>query len=296
VSTSKAGQAAQRAAAARARVAAAQRRRRLVVVGGSVLAIVAVVAVLIVVKVSTGSGAKSGQSATGAQAAVLSKLASVPPSVLDTVGIGAASGKPTPISAPALVRDGKPAVLYVGAEYCPFCAAERWAVVVALSRFGTLHGLGETRSSPSDVYPSTATLSFHGVTYTSSYLALTAKEIESNQIVNGKYAPLDTLSPADQAVFAKYNAPPYVNSSGGIPFIDLGGKYLVFGASYDPAVLAGKSQLQIATALSDPGSKIAQAVVGSANLLTATLCTLTSQQPAAVCTSSGVRAAATRLG
>ena len=51
---------------------------------------------------------------------------------------------PASIDAPALTADGKPEVLYVGAEYCPFCAAERWPVVVALSRFGTWSGLSAT--------------------------------------------------------------------------------------------------------------------------------------------------------
>ena len=40
-----------------------------------------------------------------------------------------------------LTADGKPLVLYVGAEYCPYCAAERCAMVQALSRFGTFSNL-----------------------------------------------------------------------------------------------------------------------------------------------------------
>ena len=37
----------------------------------------------------------------------------------------------------ALTEAGLPEMLYMGAEYCPFCAAERWAMVMALSKFGT---------------------------------------------------------------------------------------------------------------------------------------------------------------
>ncbi len=73
-------------------------------------------------------------------------------SVLDAVGVGDVKVAPTKINAPALISNGRPEVLYVGAEYCPYCAAERSAVAVALSRFGTLHGLGQTASSPNDVY------------------------------------------------------------------------------------------------------------------------------------------------
>jgi hypothetical protein len=129
--------------------------------------------------------------------------------VLNEVGVGTASAKPTTITAPALTTGGKPEVLYIGAEYCPYCAAERWAVVVALSRFGAFSGLGETASSPSDVFPNTSTLTFHGASYASNYLTFTGKEIQGNQVVNGKYAPLDTLSSAQQALFDKYDAPPY---------------------------------------------------------------------------------------
>jgi hypothetical protein len=286
----------ERAAAARARIVQAQRRRRLWVVGGSVLGVVAVLAALIIVKVATGAGEpKSGQKATVAGASVIGRVTSVPAATLDRIGAGDAKSAPVAITAPPLTANGKPQVLYVGAEYCPYCAAERWSVAVALARFGTFTGLGQTSSSPSDVYPDTATLSFHGVTYRSDYLSLTAKELQSNQVKNGQYAPLDTLTPAEQAVVSKYNAAPYVKQGGGIPFVDIGGKYLITGASYDPAVLQGKSHAEIAAALGEPGSSVARAVDGTANLVTAALCVTTGQKPADVCTSQGVRTAAARL-
>jgi hypothetical protein len=158
-----------------------------------------------------------------------------------------------------------------------------------------LHNLGETRSSARDVFPSTATLTFHGATYTSTYLALTAKEMESNKVVNGSYAPLDTLSSTDQKIFRTYDAPPYFPEAGSIPFIDIGGKYLLSGASYSPQVLQGKTQQEIAAALSDPSSPIAKGVDGTANLLTAALCQATHGAPSSVCRSGGVKAAQAKL-
>lgn len=262
----------------------------MVMVGGPVLAVIVVLAVLIVVKVAAGAGGpKSGQQATAADRSVINAVTSVPASVLNSVGAGAITARPKAIRAPALTQAGKPRVLYVGAEYCPYCATERWAVVVALSRFGTFTGLGQTASSPSDVYPSTATLTFHGATYTSKYLSFTGKEIQGNKVVNAQYAPLDKLSSADQAIVTKYGG------SGSIPFIDIGGKYVVSGASYDPGVLKGKTHAQIAAALSDANSGIAQGVDGTANTITAAICAATNNQPAAVCTSSGVKTAATHL-
>ena len=154
------------------------------------------VAVLVVVKVAAGAGGpKSGATASAAASSVVAQVTSVPASVFNEIGVGVASTKPTKITAPGLRADGEPRVVYVGAEYCPYCAAERWAMAVALSRFGTFTGLGETASSPSDVYPNTATLTFHGAGYASDYLSFTGREIQSNQVVNGHYAPLDTLSP-----------------------------------------------------------------------------------------------------
>lgn len=282
----------QRAEAARARVAAAQRRRRLITVGSAVAAVMAVIAALVIVKVVTGAGGpKSGQRASTAGSAVLRQVSSVPASVLDAIGAGSATTPPKPITGPALTTSGKPEVFYAGAEYCPYCATERWSVVIALSRFGSFHNLGQTASSPSDVYPSTATLSFHGAGYTSSYLAFTGKELQSNQVVNGAYATLDTLTPAEEALVKKYDAPPLTSQAGAIPFIDIGGKYAVSGAEYDPQVLHGKTHAQIAAALSDPSSPIAKGADGAANLITAALCRLTGNRPLAVCTSTGVTTA-----
>ena len=187
-------------------------------------------------------------------------------------------------------------MLYVGAEYCPFCAAQRWPVVVALSRFGTWSGLGKTTSASDDVYPDTATLSFHGATYTSDYLSFTGVETSGRTKLNGQYTPLDTLSAADQKTFETFNRPPYTTgSAGGIPFLDLGGSYVSAGASLDPQLLAGKTHRQIAAALSDPASPLAQAVDGSANVITAAMCEVTGQQPTQVCSAPGVTAAAKTL-
>ena len=149
------------------------------------------------------------------------------------------------MTAPALTQDGKPEVLYMGAEYCPYCATERWAMVIALSRFGTFSGLKTTHSSSTDVYPNTQTFSFHGATYQSRWIAFTGVEMQSNQRQGDGYATLDTPTGAQQQILNTYDRAPYVgtgaSSSGGIPFIDFGGKFLVSGATYDPSVLQGQT-------------------------------------------------------
>jgi hypothetical protein len=281
--------AAQRALAAASGKRSAQ-RKRLIFTIAPIVAVVLVIAVFIAVRAGTGAGSpKSGQAAVAADAAVVGEVTAVPPSVLNTIGVGSVSTLPTVITGTPLTANGKPRILYVGAEYCPYCATERWAVVVALSRFGTFTNLGQTASSPSDVYPSTATFTFHGATYTSSNLAFTAVETQSNQVVNGSYATLDRLDAADQALVNKYD------TGNGIPFIDIGGKYVISGVSYSPAVLQGKTAAQIAAALADPTSAIAQGVDGTANVITAAVCGITGNAPNAVCSAPGVVAAAAKL-
>jgi hypothetical protein len=268
---------AQRAAAARARIETAQRRRRIQIVGAIVGAALAIVAVLVAVKLASGpTRPRSGAQASAATGSVASDVAGVPASVLNQVGLGAVSSAPKALSGAALSTDGKPRVLFIGAEWCPYCAAERWPLAVALSRFGTLTGLGQVTSSPTDVYPSTATLTFHGASYASSYFSLTAKEVYSNQVQGNGYAPLDSLDTADLQL--------YTSAGSGFPFLDIGGRYLFNSASYNPQTLAGKTQAQIAAALADPTSAIAKAI-----------CSTTGNQPAAVCSSSGVVTAARRL-
>jgi hypothetical protein len=281
--TTRERQAAQRALAA-ASGARSARRRRMLNVFAPIAAVVVVLTVLVAVKVGTDAGGpKSGTKATAAEAAVIAELTGVPAATLDAVGKGTVTAYPNTIDGAALVADGKPRVLYIGAEYCPYCAVQRWPVIVALSRFGTWSNLDQTTSAAApEVYPKTSTFSFHGAKYTSDLLSFSGIETQTNQVVGSGYGPLDTLAAADEAIMRKYD------TSGGIPFLDLGGKYAFTGSMYKPELIAGKSHAQIAAALANPDSAIAKGVDGSANVLTAILCAQTGNKPAAVCTSAGV--------
>jgi hypothetical protein len=261
----------------------AERRRQLLTSGGVVLAVIAVVVAIVVVKITTSSSNKNANLAV--TTTVAGGISGVPAANFDAAGTGTATGGVAPVSGqPALTANGKPEVLYIGAEYCPYCAAERWAIATALSRFGTFSGLQTTMSSSTDIYPSTATLSFLTATYQSDYLSLVTREIQDR---SGK--KLQTLTTAETATFAAL-AP-----KGGIPFLDIGNKYFLNGTQYDPAVLKGLTANQIAQQLSNPTSAVGKGVLGSANQLTAAICTVTDNKPAAVCTSSGVTAAAKTL-
>jgi hypothetical protein len=258
-----------------------------------VAAVVVVIGIALVATVASDS--KGAKPATPASPALVRKVTSLPPSVFAQVKAGSTTATPQSITAPALTADGKPQVLYVGAEYCPYCATERWPMVIALSRFGSFNNLGSTHSSSTDVFPNTATFSFHGATYKSRWIAFTGVETETNQRQGDGYAPLDKLTAEQQQVFATYDAPPYTTSSGGIPFVDFGGRFLVSGVSYDPAVLSGKSADDIASALADPTNPISRGAVGAANTFTAAICSLTNGQPAAVCNDPTIKEIATTL-
>jgi hypothetical protein len=282
--------------------AEAERRRRLLLAGAAIgVVLLLIVGLVVAALVGTGGDDSSDEPSAAAgpdlaSAAVVNAVTNVPADTLDAIGFGSAQAAPTRIDAPPLTDGGKPQVLYVGAEYCPFCAAQRWPVVVALSRFGTWSDLGATTSASEDVFPDTETLSFHGADYASDLLSFTGIELQSRTVKNGDYTPLDELSPADQKTFETFNRPPYVEGDGGaIPFLDIGGKFINVGSSYDVQALQGKSRAEIADALADPDDPIAKAVNGSANILTAAICEVTEGQPTEVCTAPGVTAAAAAL-
>lgn len=267
------------------------RRRRLALAGGATgLVLVAVLAMVVVSRFVEEEPAKPLAATSGAASAA-GAATSVPASILDAVGKGTTLAKPKPVTGqPALTEGDKPLVMYIGAEFCPYCASQRWPVVVALSRFGTFTGLGTTFSAAEDVHPNTASLSFHGSTYRSEYLAFEGVETATNKLVGDDYAPLDELTDRQRQVMNTVNAPPYTQRKGSIPFMDLGNKWMLVGSLYETKLLAGASHQRIAEALTDPSNPIAKGILGSANMLTWYLCQLTNGRPSNVCQSPAATA------
>jgi hypothetical protein len=252
---------------------------------------IAVIVFVVLIATSSKKGGVNTTDATSgstpASASLIHSLSTVPMSTLETIGFGSAS-KPFKISAPALKAKNKPEVFYEGAEYCPYCATERWAMAVALSKFGTFKTLRTSHSSNTDVYPDTQTLSFYKAQYSSPYITFTPLEIYTNIANSIGYTALQTPTAAQTAFVNKYDAAPYVSkkSSGGIPFIDFGGKHLITGATYDPQVLQGLSVSDISSMLAstDQTDAVARGVDGAANTMIASICQMTNNQPGNVCT------------
>jgi Domain of unknown function (DUF929) len=245
----------------------AETRVRLLLSGTAVAAVLGVVALLVGVQ-SPAAPAALGESQ--APSAVVRQATGVPLSVITRSNPQTAAplekiAKP----GPPLTVDGKATIVFVSEESCPFCAAERWPLVVALSHFGTWSNLGSTRSSATDVYPNTATFSFRSAHYHSAEITLRTTELADNL-----GHPLQAETPLDAKLIATYDVPPFVNSadqSGAVPFLDIANRYILAGAQYNPQVLAGLSATQIASQLRNPSSPVAQAIDGSAKVVVAAI-------------------------
>ena len=273
-------------------------------VWGVVGLVIVIIAVLVIVK-ATSSPNLSYVPVTPAPAQVVHDVTTIPLSVYNTVGVTSSTA---PVNPPTIVKGqkpmtlsgGTPAMLYIGAEYCPYCAAERWAMTAALSRFGTWSGLKVTASSLTDTDAGTNTLSYRDATLTSPYLTFKGVEVQTNiPLAGGGYQALTKPTTAEENIYAAYASKHIQGWQPGTfsyPFANINNLAYVSGPSFDPQVLAGQTWSNIADGLSDPTNPATQAIVTTANYMSASICNATKGQPGSVCTSSGVQAAAKALG
>ena len=258
------------------------RRTPWLLVGGAVVLIVAIVAFFVYLSNQSSSTGSSNTSSNLVDATTLKEVTNVDPGLLSTTGTGGVSN---PFSAaqsslPVLTGpSGKPEVFYYGSEWCPNCAAERWSIVVAMSRFGTFKTLRATASASDDSYPNTATFTFQQSTYNSSYIdfvPLENQDLQRNVI--------QTPTADQQQILTRYNV-------GGYPFMDIGERYLIKGVSYDPGVLRSNPQdansaplsLQDIAGQLSAENQLSKGILGTANYFTAAICTITNNQPTTVC-------------
>ena len=247
--------------------------------------VVAVVGIFLFVanqqQTKTATTSQSGSNDNGASSA-LKTISSLDPTVLANVGAGNAQNLMHALPANAMVPKGptgKPMVLYEGADFCPYCAAQRWSLIIALSRFGQFSHVDPLVSSEG----SFITYTFYKSAYTSQYVDFVPIETTDNQ---GK--KLETPTAEQAQLINTYNAPPYTSSKGSIPFILIGNKQTSTGAYYSPEVLSGLSYTDVVNQLNDSNSTAAQGMLGAANDLTAAICQVTNNQPAKVCNSAPI--------
>ncbi len=188
-------------------------------------------------------------------------------SLANNVGAGLATSgpyanPPKVVNKPPLIFNGKPEILYVGGDFCPYCAISRWGLIIALMRFGNFTNLTYMESSPTDIYPSTPTFSFSNSSYRSSLVHFDGIEVSDR---NQQPLPNVNFTDTEQFIYGRY-------ASGGIPFVDFANNSVQNGASVTPQVLHGRNWNQILANLTSQNSAIAQSVIGDANLFTAYIC------------------------
>jgi thiol-disulfide isomerase/thioredoxin len=257
-------------AAAKVRAAQQQKRQRMQWSIGIIVLVVAGVVVLVLAKMSQPeSKASSSTKVVDAPASIATNLAKVPLSTIvsahtERVKSDSQFHDLAPVTQKALTKDGKPEVLYMGAEYCPYCGGERWALTVALSKFGSFSGLKMTHSSEGSI----PTLSFLTAKYTSKYLTFTPIELEDQD-----RKPLEKANAAQMKLLT--------DAGGSYPYINFGGKYVQSGASLNVDALVGNSQTDIAKTVTKSGdvSSISGQVNSAAGAFVKAICTLTEGQP-----------------
>jgi hypothetical protein len=103
-------------------------------------------------------------------------------------------------------------------------------------------------------------------------------ETTTNQPKGNYYVPLETPSPAQQAL---WNSTLGGNLS--FPFIDIGGKYLFTTSQFPASSGAGHSFTGIATSVGHNNTSLGAAIDSSAASLVKYICGITGGKPAATC-------------
>lgn len=262
-----------------------------------VLVVAAVVVIGVLAGLHRGPAAQTTPQRTAANdhRTLLGALEQIDAQVVRDVGDGGLPKDVRPVAnAPALLGATRlPQVVFVSDEGCGQCAAQRWSMVIALSRFGTVKDVRLAISNASEPAGPLATFSFRSLQYSSKYLDVIAIETKD---ANGK--PLATLSPDDQAVVDTYDAPPYVPATarGAVPWLDVANRYVMSGSGYSTSVLSNLNWTQIAEKLGDAKDPVTRGVVGNANWITASICHVTGMQPGAVCNAAPILDLAKQLG
>jgi hypothetical protein len=174
-----------------------------------------------------------------------------------------------------LTSNGLPEVLYIGADYCPYCAAERWSIIVALEKFGNFTGLTYMQSADApEVYPDTSTYSFHNAQYKSSYISFVGVETYDRN-----KQPLTPVSSDQQAVLNQYDP------GNSIPFVDVANRAVTYngGSQFQPPAIAGLDWNTIGSQLNNPSSGVAKAVDAAANTMITAICNVDGSVPTSIC-------------
>jgi hypothetical protein len=273
----------------------AQRRQRKVYLASAAVGLLVVIVAFALVstlanKSSPNVAAAKAEGLYPLPSNVLSQVQEVPVSTLVANAEAASPNdvrppEKLPPKAPQLSSGGHPEVMFICAEYWPSCAAERWALVMALSKFGTFSNLMGTTSSSRETSPRTPTFSFYGATYSSKYLTLITDELETNRYnpAAREYPLLQFPSRQEMSIINAWDVAPYTTKRGSIPFAYMGGKFLITSAQYDASAIS-QMKFQTAAGIMTSGkSTVSKHAEAAAGYLVGDFCALTHDQPTSVC-------------
>lgn len=185
-----------------------------------------------------------------------------------------------PVADQAVPAQGRLPVLFVSAQYCVFCAAERWALVDALERFGTLSQITPSQSAIADG----VTSPIPTYDFTRAQFASPVVDFQHVDVADQHGNALQQLTAAQQAMLDRYDP------RGGIPFLDIGDAYVQVSSGYAPSLLQGLSFAQVKQDLTDPTSTVGQTIHQEGTRITALICQLTDSLPQTVCQDPAVQA------
>ena len=132
----------------------------------------------------------------------------------------------------------------MGAEFCPYCATERWSVVMALSKFGTFSHLVGTTSSSTDVDPRPCRSPSTGRAIPVRRLCSLATRCSTTTGGASLATPYSSSPPPRNTRCLPNTTRPLTPpgaDSGTFPFIYLAGRFVLIGAQWLDAQLLGFS-------------------------------------------------------
>jgi hypothetical protein len=247
-----------------------KRRERIRRITILVVAVVIVVSLVVGLYLAFSSSPNSGYVGKKVSASILGELTGVSDTTLTTIGVPKGVYPPSSISGTSLAYNGKPEILYIGGDYCPYCAVERWSLIVALSRFGQFSNLTYMLSSSADVNPNSPTFTFETASYSSNYVSFVGVE-EFGQDPSTVRQPLTSQQ---QSLVSQYDTCPSSGGSGGIPFVDIGNSYAVNCGAQSTLDISGQNWTQVASQLNNTSSNVASLIDGAANTIITAICHL----------------------
>lgn len=153
-------------------------------------------------------------------------------------------------------------MFFMGAGFCPFCASERWAIVRALSNFGSWQDLVDTASAEHDErYLNIPTVNFANAKYASSNV-----EFVGCETADRNFEPVQELDERDYEILDAFN-PDQI-----IPFLLIDGQFMQVGSGYSPQLLEGMDHAKVKAELANPASSIGKTIRGEADNITALIC------------------------